>query len=153
MLDVRKNRSILKNERIITNNDAKACYTWMRMGPNFNFASCLSCLVFILSRLFVSPRFKHSTTDLKFLSDSQMRCKVSRAAREATLPCGSFGKVNRQQVTTSDYFSNFLSHLMIFHEHVTTFVMTGEVLWTYLVTLGDDLLMTLTTIVKTCSWL
>ena len=71
-------------------------------------------------------------------------------ARQATLPCGIFGKVNWWQVTTSDYFSNFLSHLMTFHDHVTTFMTTGEDLWMTLGTLCDDMLMALVTIVKTC---
>jgi hypothetical protein len=44
-------------------------------------------------------------------------------------------------MTISDDFSNFLTHLTTFHDHVKTFVMTAE----DLLTLGDDLLMTLTT--------
>jgi hypothetical protein len=50
---------------------------------------------------------------------------------------------------TSDNFSNFLSQLTSFHDHVMTFVMTGEDLWMILSTLGGDLLMIRMTIVKT----
>ena len=60
-----------------------------------------------------------------------------------------FGERNWQQMTTSDNFSNILSHLTTFHDHVTTFMMTGEDLWTTLSTLSDNLMMTLMTIVKT----
>ena len=44
-----------------------------------------------------------------------------------------------------DNFSNFLTHLMTFHEHVVTFVMTGEDCLMTLLILDDDLLMTLMT--------
>jgi hypothetical protein len=45
-------------------------------------------------------------------------------------------------MTTNDNFSVFLTHLRTFHDHVTTFVMSGEDLLTTLPTLGEDLLMT-----------
>ena len=51
---------------------------------------------------------------------------------------------------TIDDFSNFLTHLMAFHDQVRTIEMTGEDLLTTLLTLGDDLLMTRMRIVKTC---
>ena len=63
-----------------------------------------------------------------------------------------FVETNWQQMTTSDDFSNFLSQLMTFHNHVTTFLTTCEDLWTTLPTLGNDLLMTLMKIMKTCWW-
>ena len=56
-----------------------------------------------------------------------------------------FGKINRQQMTTIDNVSNFLTNLMTFHDHEMTFVMTGEDLMMTLLTLGDNLLMTLLT--------
>ena len=46
----------------------------------------------------------------------------------------------------------FSCSLITFHNHVKTFVMTGEVLLMTPSTLGDDLLMTLMTRMKTCSW-
>jgi hypothetical protein len=53
-------------------------------------------------------------------------------------------------VTTSGDFSNFLSQLMTFHDHVMTFVMSGEDLWTTLSIPGDKLLMILMAIVEIC---
>jgi hypothetical protein len=50
---------------------------------------------------------------------------------------------------TSDKVSYVLPHLMTFHDHVMTFVMTDEDPWMTLATLGDSLLKILTTIVKT----
>ena len=52
-------------------------------------------------------------------------------------------------MTTIANFCNFLTNLMTFHNHVATFVMTGEDLLFTLLALNDNLLMTLTTIVKT----
>jgi hypothetical protein len=52
-------------------------------------------------------------------------------------------------MTTSDNFSYFVSHLMCFRDHVTTFLKTGKDPWMTLSTLDDNLLMTLTTIVMT----
>jgi hypothetical protein len=57
-----------------------------------------------------------------------------------------FGEMNYQHMTTSDAFSNCLSHLMTFYDQVTTLVMNGEGLWLYtaLSILGEDLLTALT---------
>jgi hypothetical protein len=55
-----------------------------------------------------------------------------------------FGKMNRGQMMTSDYFSEILSLLMIFYNQ-DDLEDTGEDLLMTLSTLGDDLLMTLTT--------
>lgn len=53
-------------------------------------------------------------------------------------------------MNTSDDCSKFLTNLTTFHDHVMTFVMTNETLLMTLSTCGDDLLMTLMMIVKTC---
>jgi len=44
----------------------------------------------------------------------------------------------------------FLTHLLTFHGHRTTYMTTSKGLSMSLFTLGDDLLITLMTIVKTC---
>jgi hypothetical protein len=58
-----------------------------------------------------------------------------------------FGKV--QQMMTSDNFPISFFHLLTFHNHVTTFVTSGEDLWMAMSTIGDILLTIVTTLVKT----
>jgi hypothetical protein len=53
-------------------------------------------------------------------------------------------------MTRIDNFPYFLTHVLIFHDHGTIFVMNAEELLMTLLTFGDDLLMTLLTKVKTC---